>query len=226
MLFLDLDGTVIDVRRRHYAAYVSVCEMRDVKGTPIPEAQYWHWRHTAKPIAEFIKATKIFPTKRRLYQERFDERLEVPELLGLDTLRPGVETFLQKLYTKTPICLVTQRRMPEALESQLASLGIARYFASVLAGAPPTPRRPDPKLRGAHKARLVQERYKLLPTDSVYIGDTETDVQAARALGFDVFLVEGGHRTKALQMKADPDRIVADLPAALKHLLPGGRWQR
>ena len=226
MLFLDLDGTVLDVRRRHYAAYVSVCEMRDVKGTPIPEAEYWHWRRESKPVSDIIKASKVFPTKHRLYQERFDERLEVPELLLLDEPRTGVETFLGKVYTKTPICLVTLRRDKEALESQLASLGLSKYFASVLAGAPPTPRRPEKGLRGRHKAQLIRARYKLLPTDALYIGDTETDVEAARALGFDVFLVEGGHRHKPRQIKADPDRIVADLPASLKHVLPGGRWQK
>ena len=226
MLFLDLDGTVLDVRRRHYAAYISVCEMRDVKGTPIPDAEYWHWRRDNKPIADIIKATRVFPTKHKLYQERFDERLEAPDLLLLDEVRTGVETFLGKVYTKTPICLVTLRRDRQALESQLASMKLSRYFASVLAGAPPRPRRPSPSARGVFKAQLVRDRYKLLPEGSLYIGDTETDVQAARSLGFDVFLVEGGHRHKSLQIRADPDRIVADLPAALKHVLPGGRWQR
>ncbi len=226
MLFLDLDGTVLDVRQRHYAAYVSVCEMPDVKGIPIPEAEYWHWRRDGKPIADIIKASKIFPTKHRLYQQRFDERLETPELLLLDVLRPGVQTFLGKVYTKTPICLVTLRSDAEALLSQLASLGLAKYFASTLAGAPPPPRRPDKAHRGRFKAQLIRDRYPLLPTQAVYVGDTETDVQAARTLGFDVFLVEGGHRHKPRQIKADPDRIVADLPASLKYLLPGGRWQK
>lgn len=241
MLFLDLDGTVLDVRSRHYAAYVSVCEMRDVKGIPIPEAEYWHWRRAAKPIADIIKASKVFPTKHRLYQQRFDEHLETPEMLLLDALRPGVQTFLGKVYTKTPICLVTLRRDREALLSQLASLGLAKYFASTLAGAPPPVpnvegrnaegrkadgRRADKAHRGRFKAQLIRDRYPLLPTEAVYIGDTETDVHAARELGFDVFLVEGGHRHRPLLIKADPDRIVADLPASLKYLLPGGRWQR
>ena len=226
MLFIDLDGTIVDVRRRHYAAYVSVCEMRDVKGTPVPEREYWHWRLQKKPLADLVAATKVFPTKRRLYQERFDQRLEAPELLTLDVMRPGVQTFLGKVYTKTPICLVTQRRDGEALHSQLASLGLARYFAAVLAGAPPEPRRPDPRLRAEHKAQLVKDRYRLLPAGSLYIGDTDTDVEAARRLGFDVFVVEGGHRHRDLLVKADPDRIVSDLPAALTFVLPGGRWQR
>lgn len=226
MLFLDLDGTLLDVTRRHYATYLTVLEQPDVRGVPIPDREYWGLRREGRPPEEILKRSRLFPTKYKLFQERFDEALESPEMLGLDVLRPGVETALGKFYTKTPIVLVTQRRDGEALESQLASLKIRKYFVTVLSGAPVRGRRADPDLRWRHKAQLVKARYKLLPTESVYIGDTETDVKAARALCFDVFLVEGGHRTKELQMKADPDRIVADLPASLKFLLPGGRWQR
>ncbi len=226
MLFLDLDGTLLDVTQRHYATYLEVLEMPDVRGLPIPKAEYWGLRREGKPWEEIIKRSRVFPTKYQLFQERFENRLETPEMLGLDVLRTGVMTALGQLYTKTPIVLVTQRRDPESLESQLASLGLRKYFVTVLSGAPPKLRRVDKDARWKHKAQLVKARYKLLPVESLFIGDTETDVKAARALSFDVYLVENGHRTKELQIKADPDRIVADLPASLRFLLPGGRWQR
>ena len=226
MLFLDLDGTTLDVSKRHYQTYVEVLGVADVRGVPIPEREYWALRRENKPWEEIVKLSRVFPTKYKLYQERFDERLETPEMLDLDTLRTGTETFLGKMYTKIPIVLVTLRKDGEALESQLAALGIRKYFVTVLFGAPKLGRRKDPDARWKHKAHLVRARYKILPTESLYIGDTETDVKCGRDLGFEVMLVEGGHRKKELQMKADPDRIVADLPAALKHILAGGRWQR
>lgn len=227
MLFLDLDGTVLDVSKRHYATYVDVLALSDVGGVPIPEREYWSLCREAKPWEEIVKRSRVFPTKYKLFQERFDERFETPEMLLLDTLHPGVETFLGKMYTKTPIVLLTLRRNGEALESQLASLGIRKYFVTVLSGAPKIdPRRKNLDARWRHKAHLVKTRYKILPTDSLLIGDTETDVKCGRELGFEVMLVENGNRKKELQIKADPDRIVADLPAALKHILAGGRWQR
>jgi phosphoglycolate phosphatase-like HAD superfamily hydrolase len=103
---------------------------------------------------------------------------------------------------------------------------IDKYFVNVLAGAPTKQRRVDKDARWKHKAGLVRAYYKILPTESLYIGDTENDVKAARDLKFEVYLLENGHRTKELMMKADPDRIVPDLSGALKFLLPGGRWQR
>lgn len=226
MLFLDLDGTLLDDTKRHYATYVDVLSQPDLRGHPIPEKEYWTLRREGKPPAEILKHSRLFPTKLALFGERFEERLETPEMLALDALRPGTETALGKLYTKTPIVLVTQRRSLEDLENQLASMKIRKYFATVLSGAPQKTRRVDKHTRFKHKAGLVRARYKLLPTEAVYIGDTETDVLAARDLHFEVFLVENGHRTKEFQMKSEPDRIVPDLSGALKYLLPGGRWQR
>jgi beta-phosphoglucomutase-like phosphatase (HAD superfamily) len=226
VLFLDLDGTTLDVTKRHYATFTEVLGLADIRGVPIPEREYWSLRREGKPWEDLVKLSKVFPPKYKTYQERFDERLETPEMLELDTPRTGIETFLGKMYTKTPIVLVTLRKDGEALESQLAALGLRKYFVTVLFGAPKLGRRKDPDARWKHKAHLIKARYKILPTDSLLIGDTETDVKAARDCGFEVMLVEGGHRKKDLQIKADPDRIVADLPAALKHILAGGRWQR
>jgi len=227
VLFLDLDGTILDVARRHYATYVDVLGLAEIGGVPIPEREYWGLRREGKTWEEIVKRSRLFPPKYKTYAERFDERLETPEMLELDVLRTGVETFLGKMYTKTPIVLLTLRKDAEALESQLASLGIRKYFVTVLSGSPKIDRRRrDPDARWKHKAHLVRARYKILPTESLLIGDTETDVKCGRDLGFEVMLVEGGHRKKDLQIKADPDRIVADLPAALKHILAGGRWQR
>lgn len=226
MLFLDLDGTLLDDAARHYATYVEVLAMADLRGVPIPDREYWGNRREGKKIDEILRKSRLFPTKFKLFAERFEARLETPEMLSMDKVRPGVETALSKLFTKTPIVLVTQRREGEELENQLAQLGLKKYFVTVLFGKPPESRRPTPDARWQHKAELIRKRYKILPTEALYIGDTENDVKCAKSLGFEAWLVEGGHRTKELQIKADPDRIVADLSASLKHLLPQGRWQR
>lgn len=229
MLFVDLDGTVVDDRRRHHAAYVATLERSDVKGVPIPEREYWFWKQNQGRVDDLIRRSRVFPTKHELYRERFEQLLESPDYLELDVLRPGTETFLSRVYTKTPIVLVTQRRNGSALEEQLDELGIRKYFVTVLHGAPDRAalrRGPASKARGIHKADLVRARYKIPPSESVWIGDTETDREAARSLGYRSILLEGGHRAKPKLVKAAPDRVVSDLSETLSELLPGGRWQR
>lgn len=192
MLFLDLDGTLLDDERRHYAVYTDVLQDPEMRGVPIPSAEYWGLRKENKPIEEILKRSRLFPTKYQAYRDRFDAKLEAPEMLGLDSLKVGVENSLGKLYTKTPIVLVTQRRDGEALESQLSSMGIRKYFVTVLAGAPKRERRPNPDARWKHKVALIRTRYRLPPTQAVYIGDIEIDVKTVRDLGFEVFLIEIG----------------------------------
>lgn len=228
MLFLDLDGTLLDVRRRHYAVYASVLEEPAFRGKPIPEREYWGQRARGTAWRDLVKAAQLFPTKYAAYEKRFCAVLESSAFLELDEPRPGVETALGKLYTKTPLVLVTLRRDGVELENQIAQLGWSKYFETVLSGAPPAEENPRKRamVRGRFKASLVRRRYRMPPTEAVWLGDTETDVHAAHELGYEAFLVEGGHRTKDAQMKANPERIVADLSAALRFLLPGGRWQR
>src|SRR5689334_7583777 len=139
MLFLDLDGTILDDHVRHYATYVELLGQNDLRGTPIPEKEYWSLRRQNKPYDDILRMSRLFPTKFKTFQERFDQRLESPEMLALDVIRPGTETALGKLYTKTPIALITTRRDATNLESQLATLKMRKYFAEVLSGAP------DPK---------------------------------------------------------------------------------
>ncbi|MEL6186076.1 MAG: HAD family hydrolase, partial [Myxococcota bacterium] len=208
MLFLDLDGTLLRDERRHYAAYASVLETPEMRGVPIPSKEYWALRRKGEPWEGLLRRSRLLPMKFGGFREAFEAKREAPELLSLDTLAEGAKTFLGKLYTKTPIVLVTQRWDGGALEAQLEGLGVRSFFAETLHGAPRPERRPSPDRRGRHKAALVRARYRLLPNDAVYLGDTETDVQAARILGFAAWLVEGGHRDKARQV--NPIRVGFD----------------
>jgi phosphoglycolate phosphatase len=226
MLFIDLDGTILDDARRHYATYTEVLSGPDMRGLPLPEREFWSLWREAKPFEELLRASRLFPTKFKAFTELFEARLESPEMLALDTIRAGTETALGKLYTKTPIILIAERKDRINLDNQLVSLKIAKYFAQVLSGVPKKVRRVDKDAQWKHKAKLVRDRYKILPTEALYIGDSDVDVKVARDLKFDVYLVENGHRTRELMIKADPDRIVPDLTGGLKFMLPGGRWQR
>lgn len=226
MLFLDLDGTVIDDAKKHYETYAALLRDPEFRGVPMPQREYWADKLDGKSWQDAARAARLFPTKFEAFRKAFEDYVESPEMLSYDSLRTGVDTFLGKMFTKVPIVLVTQRHSHPELLAQLDKLKVRKYFVEVLSGAPPHERKPTPKTRGEAKAELVKKRYRMPPTDSLWLGDSETDVHAARSLGWEVYLVEGGHLNRRRQIEADPDRLVADLPASLKHLLPGGRWQR
>lgn len=226
MLLVDLDGTLLDVRRRVYGAYRAAVLSPKVRGQPLTERQYLLQWLEGRPYQERLAASRIFPPALPEYFARFEAGVESEEALRQDSLRGGALTFLKRMSGKAPLVLITQRGRPQALEVQLEALQIRRFFSEVLSGAPPRSRRPDPAGRAAHKYELVRARLSRVPPELTLLGDTETDRAVARKLGCRCLLVEGGHRDRARLIAAAPDAIAADPAAALSVLLAGGRWQR
>jgi phosphoglycolate phosphatase len=84
-------------------------------------------------------------------------------------------------------------------DAVLAELGLAPYFPVVIGGDTLTVRKPDP----GH-LRAVLERLGSVPERSVMIGDSETDLLTARAMGMPCVLVSFGYtRTPAADLGAD-----------------------
>ncbi len=222
MLFLDLDGTLLDDQNRQYQAYKQVLSMPDIRGHLLPQKGYLEKKRLGTTIPEIIKLAALMPTKHKIYQDRFREKIESAELLQLDTLHIGVKIFLEKMYRRTPISLISLRANRKNLEKQLDNLQIAKYFASILNRESTEEKH---EKRAIAKAHLIKNYYKLFPKDSVYIGDTITDILAARQLGFSSFAIIWGHTSQERLMKYEPDQILPHISAALELLMPGGRWQ-
>ena len=224
MIFLDLDGTTLDVEERWYATYCEILAMPDMRGLPIPRRRFWENKRRQKSWEHTLSESRLLPTK--------CERSSTASTMASRRTRrlPSIGFSVARMYCARESRYADRLRDPttrrRALENQLALLDLRRYFVEVLFGAPPTTTRARGEGRGPGTAELIRSRYRLPPTDALFTGDTETDVHCARALGWQVFLVECGHRTRKLQPHADPDRGVLDLGSALVHALEGGRWSR
>jgi nicotinate-nucleotide--dimethylbenzimidazole phosphoribosyltransferase len=95
-------------------------------------------------------------------------------------LLPGVEQLLNELKDNLKIGIVsnTQTITATEIKKKLATVGIEHYFEVVIATAELGIHKPDPApITAAIKALVVK------PERTLYIGDIETDLQAARAAG-------------------------------------------
>ena len=111
----------------------------------------------------------------------------------------GAETCLRRLRRAgTGIGLCSNK--PEDLcRKLLDELGVAHYFDAIQGSGTGLPRKPDP-------APLLQviEKLETVPALAVYVGDSETDVQTARAAGVDIVLVSYGYTAQpAADLGAD-----------------------
>lgn len=123
----------------------------------------------------------------------------------LTTLFQGVVSCLENLKNyDLPIGLCSNK--PEQLcQRLLADLGIAHFFSAIQGSGSGLPTKPHPAVLLSTLRRL-----ETTPELALYVGDSKTDVDTARAAGVPVALVNGGY-TAAPATTLGADWVVDDL---------------
>jgi phosphoglycolate phosphatase len=197
-VFLDLDGTLLDVSERYYRVY------RDLLATAgdaaLPKAWFWEMKRMRADDGAILAATGAgMPPD--LFSARKQERLEWPEYLKLDTLLADVTATLNALLPRVPLFLVTRRRNADRLAAQLRELGISHFFQAVrsVSGRP----------TGETKEALLRA-LGCAPEDFV-VGDSDADVLAGKAVGARTVAVTTGLRDRAVLEAMGPEFLIRRL---------------
>ena len=209
LLVFDLDGTLVD-SSRDIAGAANAALARLAPGTaPIPlDAVLSFVGEGARLLVERclahaglgLSADEVL----RVYLECYGERI-------LDTTRlyPGVGEALDGL-AGTPLAVLTNQP-GDFSRSILEGLGVAPRFARIWGAGDVKARKPDPE----GLLRLMAETGA--PAGETWmVGDSPTDVAAARAAGVRVAGVAWGFHPGALRA-AGPDLLIDD-PRALAAL--------
>jgi phosphoglycolate phosphatase len=212
---LDFDGTLVDVRERHYDTYRSTTEA--LGGRPLGPDGYWTRKRRGRGWAGILAASRIAAGAERRFVERFVAEIETPERLRLDRLFPGALEALTALRRRgDSLVLLSLRRSASRLDQQLAWLGIAGEFDRVRTGhSQPSGQR--------DKLQLIRE-LGIRPPAAV-VGDTEADVLAARELGLPSIAVASGLRDRSYLERLGADLVldgIALVPEALATIRPAG----
>jgi phosphoglycolate phosphatase len=132
------------------------------------------------------------------------------------TLFPGVVEGLESLRSRAfPMGVVTNK--PRYFTEQLLSgLGIDRFFTAVVAGDDGITRKPAGDMLVA-----ACERMGATPAQTLMLGDSDNDIEAARAAGCPVWCVPYGYNEGRPPEALACDRIVADVAEAARLLIRG-----
>ncbi len=215
MILIDVDGTLVDS-----VPDLAFCVdemMKRLGRPPHGEAKVRDWvgngverlvrraligRLDGEPDeAEFQRAYPIFL---ELYAENTSKR---------SRLYPGVREGLEWLKAQGyPLGCVTNKAA-QFTEPLLRDLGVAGYFAIVISGDTLPKKKPDP-------APLLHaaEFFGVAPEQSLMVGDSVSDVKAARAAGFRIVCMSYGYNHGQDIRAASPDAVIDSL-AELKGLL-------
>jgi phosphoglycolate phosphatase-like HAD superfamily hydrolase len=201
-MILDLDGPLLDGRYRHHACYRQILLSHGY--APLPLDAYWEMKRRRvdrKAQLSASGADAIYHTFLRCWLEV----IETPPLLALDRLHEGVLDKLGEWKRQgVRLLMATQRHNPETLFRQLENLDLLPFFEHIVVC--------DHAEGGAGKAQRVREVLGGGPNDRrLWVGDTEADVDAARALPCPVWAVGCGLRTEAYLRSLAPDFVSRSL---------------
>lgn len=203
-VIVDLDGPILDGRDRHFACYSTILTKHGY--SPVSIDTYWNMKRARKDRREQLAvsgADKIYDS----FLTEWMNLIEQPDILVLDKLQPGVHAKLLEWHDAgLQLILATMRRYPERLYIQLRQLGVDILFNHVVVC--------DYRLGGAGKAQNVKNAVPdLVPENTLWIGDTEADIEAARISGVHVVAITSGLRTEEYLSSLRPDFIYKDLAA-------------
>jgi phosphoglycolate phosphatase len=181
----DLDGTLVDSQRGIVeAAAQAVAAV--LPGRPIPDLRPF----IGPPIREIFRRSLgiddpvLLARLTARYRSAYDE-----EGYKFATLYDGVGAVLRTLADRRLSCCIVTNKPIVPTERMLVHLGIRAFFSDVAA---PDSEQPhfDSK---AQMVRALLERAGLLREDSVLIGDSEDDAQAAFETGISFMAVAYGY---------------------------------
>ena len=195
-LFIDLDGTLVDVSCRYYKLYRDLCQA--VHLDPLPFKIYWDSRRQNMPLEHLMPEAE--PATRRIYKEQWLSLIESSHYLEYDQCVPGAVETLSAIAGRYKLFLVTMRHDRLLMERQLTRLALRDFFEQTICRSGQSDTRAKWELIRCHAEHKVSK--------AVIVGDSEEDILAGKKLGFPTIGVASGIRTQEVLQDLQPDLII------------------
>jgi len=204
----DLDGTLIDTAPDLAAAANSM--LRILGGSPLPE------HRVAALVGDGVDAliarvleeggvSQLHTTCRSWARVLFRNLYE-QDLFARGRLFPGVEQALQALeQAELPLCCITNKESRFALPL-LDAAGLRKRLPVTVCADLPQDRKPSPGMLLAACRQLGVD-----PANLLYVGDSPSDIAAARSAGCHVVAVTYGYGDYDVLAAARPDGLLGTL---------------
>jgi phosphoglycolate phosphatase-like HAD superfamily hydrolase len=217
-IITDFDGPIMDLSDRYYHVY-QLC-LETVKQphqsiTIFSKAKFWAYKQAQIPEIQLGIESGLTATQAQAFKEMRDLHAHQLQYLSLDRVVPGSIAALAKVQASgSDLLVMTLRRTCELIPA-FTQYDLAQFF-------PPHHRYclPDDYIKHDDveaKTQLMTKALSELPPDpdTWTIGDTEADIIAAQTYNIPVIGVLSGIRDRDRLEQYQPDKIVANLAAAV-----------
>lgn len=215
LVLIDVDGTLVDsVPDLHYCVNAM---MEQLSMPPHREATVREW--VGNGVERLVRRSligtlngepddalfrKAYPIFLKLYEENVSAR---------SRLYPGVKEGLAWLKAQNFKIGCVTNKAAQFTEPLLKDLGIYREFGIVVSGDTLPQKKPDPA-----PLLHVAKHFGVAPARSLVIGDSVSDVKAARAAGFGIVCMSYGYNHGQDIRTAHPDAVIdsmAEFPSVI-----------
>lgn len=212
-VLFDLDGTLIDSAPDITAAVNELLGGRNLPPLTLAEVKSMIGNGVEK-LVERAFAASGHPLSGTGFEQANREMAPIyrRHTTQLTRLMPGAAEALARLHVSGVRIGVATNKPQLATREILQHFGLAERLGAIVGGDAVTRKKPAPDA-----LLLALERLGADVRDALMVGDSVTDVEAARAAGMPVILIRGGYtREPVEQLGADLvcDSLL-DLPAAL-----------
>ena len=203
LVFFDLDGTLLDQKKRYFMIHQELCKQVNISS--LPQNQYWDLKRKKISEENILKKNKVNQELIDNYLRSRKSLLEDLSFLKYDQLFTGVFKMLENLSKKNDLIIVTNRKNRENLLVQIESLKISHFFKKILNAN--TQEEP----RYLAKTNIINKHISLDDCKTWFFGDSEMDMQAGKSLKSTTVAVSLGIRESELLAKLLPDYLIDTL---------------
>jgi phosphoglycolate phosphatase-like HAD superfamily hydrolase len=220
-IITDFDGPIMDLTDRYYHVYqLCLAQVREPNQSirVLTRAEFWAYKRAKVSEQQVGIASGLTAEQSEIFKQIRDRTAHQLAYLPLDRVIPGAIPALEQIQASgVELIVMTLRRTCE-LNVAFEQYNLDRFF--------PLDRRyclaDDYQKQGDIKDKtqlMAQALSELKPEPNTWmIGDTETDIIAAQMHGIRVIGVLSGIRDLDRLKQYLPDRIVADLAAAVSFI--------
>jgi len=215
LIMIDVDGTLVDSVPD--LAYCIDKMMQKLGLQKWGEDKVRHWvgngvpklveraltgELEGRPIKEVFD--KAYPIFLDLYEDNNSQRSYL-----YDGVREGLDYLISQGYQ---LGCVTNKS-EQFTHPLLKALGIFNDFKIIISGDTLAKRKPDPM-----PLLYCAEHFNLKPKDCLMLGDSVSDVKAARAAGFDIICMSYGYNHGNDIANENPDLVIDSMKQLSNHL--------
>ena len=212
LVLLDLDGTLVDsIPDLAYSINKMLLQL-SLEERNINSIRNWVGNGIDKLLHRALTNDIDGEAETKLFNEAFEKFMPIynENMCATSICYPGVREGLNYLKEKNIKLGCVTNKSGQFVGPILEKLGLMDDMSIVIAGDTLTKKKPDP-LPLLHAATVFEKD----PARSLMIGDSESDVKAARAAGFQIVCVSYGYNHGNDIRDTNPDAVVdslAELP--------------